>query len=306
MGAVSSTLHSWTTSDIPDLHGRHALVTGANSGIGYHTALELGRKGATVFLVCRDAGRGTEAVTRMRSEAPPGSFELLVGDISSQAEVKRLATDFNARGVALDILVNNAGIMMLPKRELSADGFEMQMATNHLGHFALTGRLLPSLLRSSSPRVVNVSSGLAWSGDLKKNNAAADFVGTDATYSPAKAYGNSKLANLVFTRMLAAKYPKLTVVASHPGGAATNLQKHAFNSPVLRMMMQSAATGALPSLRAATEPGLPSCSYYGPWIASSYGVPSNFYSWYPAQAKDLQLGAELWSASIAATGLSDF
>jgi NAD(P)-dependent dehydrogenase (short-subunit alcohol dehydrogenase family) len=297
---ASLLLKSWGPNDIPDLTGKIAVVTGANSGIGYHTALELGRHGAKVIALCRDPTRGKEMLERLRKDAPQGDFELLLADLSSLADVKRAAATINARNKAVDILVNNAGVMMNPKRESTKDGFEMQIGTNHLGHFALTGELLPSLKRSVNPRVVNVSSSLAFAGTFK--GGPIDFVVPEAIYNPSKAYGNSKLANLMFTNELAKRHPQITAVAAHPGYSATNLQKHAFGGPLYQLVMQDATVGALPSLRAATAPGLKSGAYYGPWLVSR-GAPSQFYAYMPPQARNADLCRSLWDASVEATGV---
>jgi len=255
-----------------------------------------------VLCVCRDKTRGEKAVSDMRAAVPKATFELLLADVSSLAEVRTLADKVNGRNAALDILVNNAGIMMLPRREETADGFEKQIGTNHLGHFALTGRLLPSLRKSKSPRVTNVSSLMAWTGGFK-GDGGLDFTVPEAKYNPTRCYGNSKLANLLFTNELGRRFPDLTVTAAHPGGTNTNLQQHAFNGAFWKLVLQQPAAGATPSLKAATEPGLKSGAYFGPWMGGSCGSPSNFNAIMPPQANDAELCKCFWAASVEATGV---
>lgn len=302
---TSGALHSWSTkADAPSQSGKNVVVTGANSGIGYVTARELGRLGARVFCLCRDPKRGHDAVDALGKDVPHGRFELVLTDLASLASVKNAAGEVVCKldGEPLHTLVNNAGVMMMPKRQETADGFEMQMGTNHLGHFALTGALLPSLQKAEQPRVVNVSSLMAWTGNFK-SDAAFDFTVPESTYSPLRCYGNSKLANLIFTREMARRYPKITVVAAHPGGSQTNLQQHAFNDPITKMLLQRADVGALPSLKAATVPGLPSASYFGPWLFGMMGAPSQFNAVMPPQAGNAEIGSRFWMASVQATGV---
>jgi NAD(P)-dependent dehydrogenase (short-subunit alcohol dehydrogenase family) len=296
---VSNLVRSWSPADIPDLTGKVVVITGANSGIGYYTALELGRKGATVIALCRDEGRGKAAVEEWRRAVPGGKFELLLCDLADLASVARVARQINQRNQPVDILVNNAGLMMPPTREETVDKFELQMGTNHLGHFALTGGLLQSLLKSDAPRVVNVASLAAWSGSLKE----VDFEVPASKYSPIACYGNSKLANLCFTTELGRRYPKITSVAAHPGGSATNLQRYRFGHKLLRMMFQSAEDGALPTLRSATDPDLKTGAYNGPWLAGARGAPSNYSAVMPPQARNADICRRLWEASVAATSV---
>lgn len=287
----------WSSKSIPTQRGKTAIVTGANSGIGYETSLELARAGAHVILACRDATRGAEALAAARTACPEGQFELESLDLSSLASVRAFSDRVLARGLTLDLLVNNAGVMMLPRRELSADGFEMQTAANVLGHFALTGLLLPALLRAPKPRVVSVSSLMAWTGGLPKDAAAPiDFVQTPETYNAKKTYGDTKLENLIFMNELAKRYPAITSVAAHPGGTSTNLQRHAYGN--IKWMLQSAAMGALPSLRAATDPAVKSGAYFGP-VLSGMGPPVHAYQ--PPQAYQPDVGSRFWAAASAAT-----
>ena len=283
---------------MPRMVGKTVIVTGANSGIGYFTALELGKAGAHVVLAVRDAKRGADAVSKLQDEskAPEGTFEVQPLNLSDLTSVDAFASAFLARGTPVDMLINNAGVMALPKRELSTQGFEMQWATNHLGHFALTGKLMPAIAKASRPRIVNLASSVAYTG-----RCSTDFVKTDATYSPMGVYMETKLANFLFTRELAKRYPNVTAVVAHPGGSKTNLQKHAFSSSVAQMMLQSADRGAWPSLLAATDPNAKSGNSYAPfWVGhgtATWGVT-------PWQSQNDAAAAALWAASEKATGVT--
>ncbi len=250
--------------------GQTAIVTGANSGLGYHTAKQLAAHGHHVIMACRDATRGEEALDRLRGEVPDASVELRTLDLASLASIKEFAAGVDA---PVQILVNNAGVMALPKRQ-TADGFEMQFGTNHLGHFALTGRLLPRLTAEPGSRVVTVSSDMHRIGKIN----FADLQGAKR-YSKWRAYGQSKLANLLFAgelgRRAAAAGVDLTSVASHPGYASTNLQTagakmsgskltERFAGLGNTLFGQSDAQGAIPSLCAATSPDVVSGQYFGP------------------------------------------
>ncbi|MWA03472.1 SDR family NAD(P)-dependent oxidoreductase [Actinomadura sp. LD22] len=298
-------MSGWTAADIPDLQGRRAIVTGANSGIGYHTALQLARHGAAVVLACRSAERGQAAFDRIRAAAPGAALTLGALDLADLASVRGFAARYGDD--PLDILVNNAGVMALPRRT-TADGFEMQFGTNHLGHFALTGLLLPALRAAASARVVTVTSGVAWSGRFR-----FDDLQGERRYSRWGAYGQAKLANLVFARELDRRVPELTSVAAHPGYAATNLQeagpKMAGNSVMAKAMVlsnavvaQSAATGALPSLYAATAPDVEGGACYGPRLLQFRGSPVKVVT--PPQAAKPGLGDRLWQISETLTGVT--
>ncbi|TDD81589.1 oxidoreductase, partial [Actinomadura rubrisoli] len=256
----------WTADDIPDLRGRRAIVTGANSGIGYHTALQLARHGASVVLACRSAERGQAAFDRMKTAAPAADLTLGALDLADLASVRAFAARHGEDPLA--ILVNNAGVMALPRRT-TADGFEMQFGTNHLGHFALTGLLLPALRAAPSARVVTVTSGAAWAGRLR-----FDDLQGERRYRKWAAYGQAKLANLLFTKELARRAPDLASVAAHPGYAATNLQVAGprmqgsalleRGAALTNLVAQPAASGALPSLYAATSPHVQNGACYAP------------------------------------------
>lgn len=296
----------WNTSHIPDQTGRSAVVTGANSGIGYVTARELARQGARVLLACRNETRGIAALDRLRSEVPAAEAEfrpLDLADLSSVRDFAAALDDFD--GDRLDLLINNAGVMALPYRT-TADGFEMQFGTNHLGHFALTNLLLPHL----TDRVVTVSSG---AHRLPGNHIHFDDLNLTGAYRPVTAYSQSKLANLLFTlelqRRLAAAGSPLRALAAHPGWAATNLQgadASALRRAVMRvgnrLVAQDNKAGALPTLYAATQ-DLPGASYLGPdGLGEMRGAPTLVGR--TAAACDPESARRLWQASEELTGVT--
>lgn len=294
-------MRGWTANDIPDLSGRRAVVTGANSGLGYHTALQLARHGASVVLACRSAERGRAALDRMSAAAPGSDIALDSLDLADLSSVRAFAARHGDG--PLDILVNNAGVMAIPHRT-TADGFEMQFGTNHLGHFALTGLLLPAL-RAASARVVTVTSGFAWTGRLD----FGDLQG-ERRYRKWAAYSQAKLANLVFAKELDRRVPELTSVAAHPGYAATNLQqagpKMQGNTVMEKVtgvgnavIAQSAAAGALPSLYAATA-DVEGGACYGPRLLQYRGAPVKVPT--PPQAN--RHGERLWDVSETLTGVA--
>ena len=296
----------WTEADIPDQTGRVALVTGANSGIGFEAARALAEHGATVLLGCRNPAKATDALARIQAAAPDATVEILPLDLADLASIHAAADDVAARFDRLDLLINNAGVMALPKLSTN-DGFEMQFGTNHLGHFALTGHLLPLLLRTPDSRVVSVSS----TGHRMGRISFDDLTG-DKRYHRWLRYGQSKVANLLFTyelqRKLAAAQSATIAVACHPGGSNTNLAHDAgllmkLAQPAANLVMQSAAMGALPTLRAATDPAVHGGDYYGPdGIGEMRGHPklvsSNSYS------KRTDIAAELWTVSEELTGVT--
>jgi NAD(P)-dependent dehydrogenase (short-subunit alcohol dehydrogenase family) len=286
----------WTAADLPGLGGLTAVVTGANSGIGLVTARELARVGAHVVLAVRDPERGRTAAASIT-----GSTEVRPLDLADLASVRAFAAAWDGD---LDVLINNAGVMAIPRRR-SADGFEMQFATNHLGHFALTNLLLPYV----TDRVVTVSSGAHRMGRI----VIDDLNWERRRYWAWGAYGQSKLANLLFTselqRRLTAAGASVRALAAHPGYAATNLQSHTGN-PLTSMMMaignrllaQSDTWGALPTLFAATQ-DLPGDSYVGPdGFQETRGYPTLVGR--SAQAADTKIAAALWTASEELTGTS--
>jgi NAD(P)-dependent dehydrogenase (short-subunit alcohol dehydrogenase family) len=305
--------HGWTAADMPDLAGVRAVVTGANSGLGFHTTLELARHGASVVLGVRDEARGAQAVEQVLRQVPLGRLEVRRLDLADLGSVRAFA-DVTGQE-PLDLLVDNAGVMAIPYR-LTADGFEMQFGTNHLGHFALTGLLLPALLKGSlrgePPRVVTLSSLVHRRGRLDRE----DLMG-ERGYSPWRAYAQSKLANLLFLRELqrradAAGVPLLSVGA-HPGYAATNLQlagprmqgsrlREGVSRLLNAVVAQPAAHGAWPTLRAATDPDARGGDYYGPGgFAEQRGHPVRVGR--SPQAMDDADAAWLWERSVELTGV---
>ncbi len=287
---------AWTTEQIPTLTGTTAIVTGANSGIGYFTALALARAGADVVIGCRHFARGDTAARDLQ-RASGGRVTQIPLDLADLASIRGFVDRFHGERPQLDILVNNAGVMALPRRETTVDGFERQFGTNHLGHFALTGLLWPALRRSPAPRVVTVSSLMSWSARLDLE----DLHG-ERRYRPMNAYSRTKLANLHFMLELARRAEATNVrsIAAHPGMATTNLQRHAFDR-LVRIIGQSAAAGALPSLYAATAPDARAGGFYGPRWFGAYGAPTT--AWIPGHARDERIAARLWDLSEQLTGV---
>ena len=294
----------WTPSELPDQSGRTALVTGASSGLGLHTSLELARAGARVLLAVRDPDRGAQALETIRAQVPAADVELVPLDLASLASVRAAADDVAGRAGRLDLLVDNAGVMAVPRRT-TVDGFELQLGTNHLGHFALTGLLLPLLQTGEAPRVVVVSSGAHRTGRIGFD----DLMG-ERSYSRWGAYGQSKLANLLFARELSRRADGTLLVASaHPGWAATGLQSGQ-GAPLLetlmavgnRLLAQSAAQGAWPTLYAATMPDVRHDDYWGPGLFELRGHPRRVDR--AATARDDLVAHRLWQVSETLTGVT--
>ncbi|WP_327279280.1 MULTISPECIES: oxidoreductase [unclassified Streptomyces] len=301
----------WNAKNIPDQSGRTAVVTGANSGIGYVAARELARRGAQVVLACRSAARGRAAVARLRSEVPDAEVEFEPLDLADLGSVREFAQAYGQRHGSLDLLVNNAGVMALPYGR-TADGFETQFGVNHLGHFALTGLLLPQLLAADpGARVVTVSSGFHALGDID----LGDLNGEHG-YRRWIAYGRSKTANLLFTHELARRLQSagsaIVAAAAHPGYSSTNLHAGASRQeghrPMSRLMglgaavlAQSAAGGALPTLYAATAPGVRPDAFFGPRLGWR-GAPAP--SWRAKWTLDDTSGERLWAASEKLTSVA--
>ncbi len=257
----------WTSLDIPSQCDKRAIVTGATSGIGWQTALELARAGALVVLTARTEEKADNAAKRIREILPDAKLETAVLDVASLASVKAFAAQQMQEGHPLDILLNNAGVMALPKRELTVDGFEMQFATNMLGPFALTGQLLPSLLQAAAPRVVSVASLAHISG----GPVPVKDLNSEQSYKPMKAYSKTKLEIILFAQELQRRAEgRLLSVSCHPGYARTNLQFVKASLPIKAAsfvslpLAQNAAGGAQPSLFAATSPQAKPAGYYGP------------------------------------------
>jgi len=292
---------AWSTSDIPDLSGKIAIVTGANSGIGEPTARELGRAGAHVVIACRNPKKAEAALERLAASAPGASFEFLRLDLADLDVVTSFVEAFKTKFDRLDLLVNNAGVMVPPYSK-TKQGFEMQLGTNHLGHFALTGQLLGHLLATTDSRVVSVSSMAHRMGKLN-----FDDLHRDKRYSRWEAYGQSKVANLFFTyelhRRLAATGAQCMALASHPGWTNTNLQVNSWSARTFGgILAMRPEGGAAPSLRAATDPEAQSGTYYGPsGLMEIRGapkvVPSSSYS------HNEDVAMQLWKTSQKLTGV---
>lgn len=305
-------MSNWNERDIPNQQGKLAIVTGANSGIGFEAARALAENGAYVVLACRNRQKGEEALNAIRTAAPTAEAEMMVLDLADLSSVRAFAADFQARHDQLDLLINNAGVMALPYRK-TADGFEMQFGTNHLGHFALTGLLLPTLMATPGSRVVNVSSSAHRMGTMR-----FDDLNWEEDYSKWSAYGMSKLANLLFTyelqRRLEAEGSQTTAVACHPGYAATNLQTAGpemsgqtfvkqISGLMNAVMAQDQAAGALPTLYAATMPDVAGGDYYGPGgFMEMRGAPKKTDS--NDKSHDEAAAARLWEISEEWTGVT--
>ena len=306
----------WDTSRMPDLSGRTAVVTGANSGLGWHTAAALASRGAHVVMACRNPEKTAAAIGRIRSLHPGATLEHIPLDLADLASVAAFAEAYRRAQTRLDILCNNAGVMFAPQGE-TRDGFEIHFGTNHLGHFALTGRLMDLVLATPGSRVVTVASEFARLGRIR-----LDDLNMRKGYSRVFAYANAKLANLVFAIELQRRLEKAgsgTIsAAAHPGYSATNLQSAGvgMGTPdalarfgdwsmkyLNRWVAQDAAIGALPTLLAATEPSVKGGDYYGPeHFFGLRGYPDHAPK--PRRAKDGDVAARLWALSEQMTGVT--
>lgn len=312
----------WTVAKIPTQAGRRALITGANSGIGYHAALELARKGAHVLLACRNKALGDAALARLRAEVPDASAEVVLLDLASLESVCTFGAAELSLGEPLDLLVNNAGVMAPRRRQQTADGFEIQFGTNVLGHFVLTAVLLPALVRAAvghpqRPRVVTLASIAHKQGQLN-----FDDLLSAKSYGPMVAYRQSKLADLMFAfeldRRLRAAAPPISGVmslAAHPGVANTNLFHVGEFNPIERLvrrglgvaigtLLNSEAQGAVPTLFAATSPDVVDGGYYGPQGLLEMRGGDVGPAKVAPQALDQTAAAHLWSECERLTGIS--
>jgi NAD(P)-dependent dehydrogenase (short-subunit alcohol dehydrogenase family) len=303
----------WTLDDIPDLSGRRALVTGVTSGIGEHTVLELARRGASVVMAARSETKLGASIDDVRRVLPGADLVPLAVDLADLASVHRAAKEASGLG-PLDLLVNNAGVMAAPFRR-TADGFELHMGTNHLGHFALTGLLWPQLVAAGAARVVTVSSQMH---RMARGLPLHDPRAEPRRYRKWEAYAQSKLANLLFAfeldRRARAAGASVTSMAAHPGYAATNLihtgldmagkrPDHAILQAATRVLAQPSAMGAQPTLMAATLPGLAGASYTGPrGVGEWRGRPTVVGA--SRLAHDPELAAALWAWSEEATDVA--
>ena len=287
---------NWTEANIPDMQGTIAIVTGANSGIGYETTRALAQHGATVIMASRSLEKANRAAEQIRALSPRGEVVVMILDLADLASVHRFADSFKAQYDHLNVLINNAGIMVPPFGR-TAQGFEMQFGVNHLGHFALTADLIGLLNRTPAARVVTVSSTAHRFGAVDFDDLNWD----DKTYAAFPAYGQSKLANLLFTyelqRRLAAAGSSTIAVASHPGFAATNLQGDGGTSNVItRIFAQPQAMGALPTLLAATGEAVQGGEYFGPsGLGETAGNPEKVQS--SERSHDVKDAQRLWRVS---------
>ncbi len=296
-------MNAWTYSDIPDQSGRTAIVTGANTGIGFEAARMLALKGARVVLACRNLEKGKAALERILAEHASASVSLESLDLSDLDSVAAFVDAFAHAHEHLDLLVNNAGVMVPPLGR-TKQGFELQFGTNHLGHFALAGRLLPLILRTPGARIVVVASGAQIFGHIDFD----DLNWERRRYRPWAAYAQSKLANMIFAleldRRLRAAGSDVRATAAHPGWTATDLQRTMSLARLLNpLFAMKTAAGALPTLRAATDPAASGGSYWGPaGLLEMNGppVPSRI----PARAQNAAAAARLWEVSEKLTGVS--
>jgi len=262
---------NWTITDIPDLTGKTVIVTGGNSGLGFESVKAFALNKAKVIMACRSIKKGEEAKKQIVKFLPTADIIVMELDLTDLKSIRKFASEFKQNHTHLDVLLNNAGIMMVPYG-LTKDGFENQMGTNHLGHFALTGLLLGLLKKTPASRVVNVSSMAHSSGVMDFNNLLYE-KGKD--YSPLKAYGRSKLSNLLFTYELQRFFEKNKIncmaLAAHPGLSDTNLGHYMMEKWYFRLLMplffrfsQPASMGALPEIRASVDPAAKPAEFYGP------------------------------------------
>lgn len=292
---------SWSAKDIPDQYGRVVLVTGATSGIGKETARVLAAKGATVIIGARNLAKAEHVVAELTTRQPNRDITARELDLADLASVRRCAEGIRHDYDRLDLLINNAGVMACPFSR-TTDGFEMQMGTNHLGHFALTLELLPLLQATPLSRIVVLSSVAHRWGRINLE----DLHWQQRRYRTNQAYGDSKVANLLFAHELARRLPDSPdspmVTAAHPGWTATELQRHASSVSFMnRFFAQSIEQGALPTLRAAIDPNARSADYYGPenWFELR-GAPVKVQS--NARSQDANLAHRLWEKSLELTG----
>ncbi len=295
---------TWRESDVPEQAGRTALVTGANSGIGFETARVLAERGAAVVLACRDPGKASAAAARIAAAAPRASLSVVRLDLASLASIRAAAEELRAGHDRLDLVINNAGLMMPPYGR-TEDGFELQFGTNHLGHFALTGLLLDRMMAVPGSRVVTLSSNGHRMGRIDFGNLQWEHG-----YRRPAAYGRSKLANLLFTyelqRRLAASGAATAALAAHPGTSRTELTRHLpawMRAGALVVPNQSSAMGALPTLRAATDPGARGGEYYGPAGFGEFTGPARRVE-SSARSRDGEAARRLWDESERLTGVT--
>lgn len=297
---------NWTTADIPDQSGRVAVITGANTGLGYETALALAGHGAHVVLAVRNLDKGKDAASRIAATSTNADVKLQELDLTSLESIRAGAAQLRSDYDRIDLLINNAGVMWTPK-STTKDGFELQFGTNHLGHFAFTGLLLDRLLPVAGSRIVTVSS----IGHRIRADIHFDDLQWERGYSRVGAYGQSKLANLLFTYELQrrlAPHGTTIAAAAHPGGSQSELTRNlppllTAVASVLMPLFQGADMGALPTLRAATDPSVLGGQYYGPdGFGEQRGYPKVVTS--SAKSHDVDVQRRLWTVSEELTGVT--
>lgn len=300
---MQNEIKNWKTSDIPQRNSGLAVITGSTEGVGYEDALALSSSGWNVVMMGRDAQKGAESIAKIHQINPKAKVSFEKIDLADLSSIKAFASRMNSKGQAINLLINNAGVMTPPKRLETADGFELQFGTNHIGHFALTTQLLPLLQKSPAARVVTVSSVANRAGAIN-----FDDLQSKSSYNPMKAYSQSKLANLMFALELQRQSEKhgwgITSMAAHPGVSRTKLLitgAGRWSGPgimrtFLPFLFQPPAQGALPTLYAATSPDATGGVYYGPnKMGETRGFPS--IAKIPTQAKDLKAAVKLWEIS---------
>jgi NAD(P)-dependent dehydrogenase (short-subunit alcohol dehydrogenase family) len=291
----------WTTADIPDQTGRIAVITGANTGLGYETAVALAAKGARVVLAVRNLDKAKNAAALIIKRNPSADVSLQELDLTSLDSIRAATDKLRLDHDRIDLLINNAGVMIPPKAT-TKDGFELQFGTNHLGHFALTGLLLDRLLPVTGSRVVTISS---WGHRIGR--IRFEDLQSDRSYNRTRAYAQSKLANLLFTYelQLRLKGTNTIAVAAHPGSSKSELTRNVprlVQVAVMPLQLQGADMGALPTLRAATDPSVLGGQYYGPGgIAKMRGFPKVVAS--SARSHDAAVQKRLWAVSESLTGV---
>ncbi|MBO0681487.1 SDR family NAD(P)-dependent oxidoreductase [Mycolicibacterium sp. S2-37] len=293
----------WIAADIPDQTGRTAVITGANTGLGYETARALAGRGARVVLAVRNLDKGKAAADLIARRFPGADVAVQELDLTSLASVESAAEGLKAGNDRIDLLINNAGVMTTPK-STTQDGFELQFGTNHLGHFALTGRLLDRLLETPGSRVVTVSS---MGHRFALAGIRFDDLQSERSYNRLRAYGQSKLANLLFTYELQRRLTgrNTSALAAHPGASSSELARHlpAVVQRAFRPLEQSTEMGALPTLRAATDPAALGGQYYGPdGLFQTGGHPKVVAS--NDRSHDVAMGQRLWTVSEQLTGVA--
>ncbi|GAA4329372.1 SDR family oxidoreductase [Mucilaginibacter gynuensis] len=306
---MQSEIKNWTTSQIPLRNSGLALITGSTEGIGYEDAVALSSSGWDVIMMGRNAQKGADAIAKIKQANPKTKVSFEKIDLADLSSISAFASRMISKGQAIDLLINNAGVMTPPKRLETADGFELQFGTNHIGHFALTAQLLPLLCKSPYARVVTVSSVANRAGKIN-----FDDLQSTSSYNPSKAYSQSKLANLMFALELQRQSEKhhwgITSIASHPGVSRTNLLitgAGRWSGPgimrtFLPFLFQPTAHGALPTLYAATSPEAKGGAYYGPnKMTETRGFPA--IAKIPSQAEDENVAAKLWEVSQELSGV---